>query len=304
MSACKCNVSLSNTGKSSCEPIANVIKKIIIVNIYDSTGAKNFVDTTATFNAAYFTGKLNETDASKRWFPTPSILNVTSAKADSVFETFADTSKIFIHEGVRSFEGVMPNLSPAYLGKLKSVRCAEVGIYIVDKDGSLIGATTEAGKLYPIALDTPSWNPTLIFGTDTEKQKINLKFDFSVDASDEDIRMILADDMASGVSLVNLNGLIDAYVTYSSISLTSFTAKLYTSFGSVVNPITVKGLLQADFTLFKGLVSVPILTFSENMGVYTFTFAAQLTGSEITVTPTKTGYDFSQVVANKVTLVP
>lgn len=303
MSACKCNVSLSNTGKASCEPIASVIKKLILVPLYDSTGVRNSITLTDTFNAAYFTAKVNHADATKRWYPTPEIKNVESAKADSVFETFNDQSKDFIQEGVRSFTGIMPSTSPAYLGKLKAARCTEVGVYAIDKDGSLIGSLTDAGLLYPIKVDAGSFNPTLVFGTDSTIQKINLTFDFDVNERDEDIAMIISDDMVAGVNLLTLNGLLDVYSLVSGVAATTFTAKLYTSFGSAVSPITVKGLLLADFALYNvtDSAALAISAVVETSGTYVFTHASAVAGKVRRLTPTKNGYDFAPVVANTFT---
>lgn len=302
--ACKCNVSLSNTGLPNCEPIASVTKKIILVPYYDNSGNVNSIDLTATLNQVYFTGKINAADASQRWYPLPEIKNVTEEKTDSIFESFDDGTQAFIREGNRSFSGIMPSKSPAFLEKIKEYRCATIGAYLIDKDGNLIGASIEAGYLYPIKIDQTSWDARLVKATDSTIQKIQLTFSFHVDERDEDLRMITADEV-SPVRLLSLAGLLDVNAEYTNESTTGFDAKLYTDFGSVLNPITVKGLVLGDFALYNetDAAAVTISSVTENNGTYSFTFAAQTSGDVLTLTPTKNGYDFKNVVAATI-LIP
>lgn len=302
--ACKCDVSLSNTGRPGCAPIQSVTKSLIVVPIYKADGTKNFIDTTVTLNAAYFTAKINHADTTQRWYPITGMKNVTVEKADSVFEEFEDASKIFIREGLKSFTTIIPNADPTFLGKIKNLRCAEFGVYVIDKDGNLIGSSTEANKLYPIAIDAASWNPTLVSATDTTVQKVQLTFDYSIDEMDENLQMILSTDV-TGVNLLSLEGLLDVNSSYSSIALTSFVAKLTTDYGSIVSKQAVKGLVAADFALYNvtDAASVTITSSTESpAGTYTIVYPAQGATEVLRLTPTKNGYDFTKVIANTITL--
>ena len=133
MGACKCNVSLSNTGKPGCEPIFSVARGFVVAKLYADDGTKNRIDLTDTLDQAYFTALVNQADDSKRWFPIRGFKNVTSEKAETVFEEFEDTSKIKIREGLRSMSGLLPKGTPNYLSKLKGYECAEFGVYVIDK---------------------------------------------------------------------------------------------------------------------------------------------------------------------------
>lgn len=298
MKACNCNASLNNTGLPTCQPIINVIKRVILVPLFDNSGAANAVSLSATFNQAFFDALINQTDGSKRWYPLPEMKNVTSPKADTIYQTFDDGSKIFIREGIRSFTGIIPKQSTNYLDKLKSARCREFGVYLVDKDGNLIGTISADGtQLLPIQVDNASWNPIYGFGTDTTVSQVVVGFDFNIDMADEDLRMITAADITP-VNLSLLRGLLDLHAVYSAISTTGFTAKINTDFGSVLNPIVAKGLLTTNFTLqnLTTPAAVPILTFTDNQdGTYAFTYAAQASGDELELTGNKSGYDFSDV---------
>jgi len=299
MGVCECNVSLGNTGNPSCEPIFSVIRNLIVVKKYANDGTLNKIDLAVALNQAYFTARVNDTDASKRWFPIKDLLNVTSEKAESTFESFEDTSKVKIREGVRSISALLAEVSPAFLAKIKGYECDEIGVFVVGINGELMGSKGETtGFMYPIEIDAATWNPMLVFGTDSTIQKINLSFDWALSQRDEDLIMILASDITP-VNLLNLSGLLDVSAAYSTISTTGFTAKLKTDYGSVLNPILVKGLLLADFALFNTTTSlnVAIISVTENAGVYTFTFAAQGSGNVLRLTPNKNGYDFTKVVA-------
>jgi hypothetical protein len=302
--SCSCDVSLSNTGRPNCQPIQSVTKSIFVVQKYANDGTLNSVLTSATFNAAFFTARVNDADPSKRWYPITEIKNVTVTKADSIFENFDDASKIFIREGLKSFTGIIPKADPTFLGKIKGLRCAEFGVYVVDKDGNLIGSSTNTTNLYPIMVDAASWNPVLVSATDTTIQKIALNYDYSIDELDENLQMILSTEI-TGVNLLTVEGLLDVYSTNTAVSTSSFKAKLTTSYGSIVNKQVVKGLVAADFALYNVTTSlaVTILTATESpAGTYTFTFAAQTAGNVLRLTPTKNGFDFAAVVANTHTL--
>ena len=303
--SCSCDVSLSNTGTPNCVPIGSVIKKLVLVSLVADDGTPNFIDTTVPINQAYIDARINDADASKRWYITPDIKNVTSDKADSVFEEFDDASKIFIRQGLRSFTGLMPKQSPTLLGQLENWRCAEFGVFAIDKDGNLLGVQTIADTLYPIQIDAPSWNPTLMFGTDSTVQKIQLTFDFSLNVEDSTLQMITAPEIAP-VNLLTVEGLLDVNSTYNTISTTGFKAVLTTKFGTAITKQAVKGLVSGDFALYNvtDLASVTIISATEFPdGTYAFTFAAQTSSDVLRLTPTKNGFDFAPVVANTI-LIP
>ena len=62
---CVCESTLPNGSQPNCATIIGLQKKFIFVPLFDSTGARNSIDLSATLNAAYFTGKINQVDASR-----------------------------------------------------------------------------------------------------------------------------------------------------------------------------------------------------------------------------------------------
>lgn len=292
---CLCNVGLSNTGTPTCQPIASVARKLIVVPYYDSNGDVNSIEVGVdTLNDAFFTAKINAALAANRWFPLPLMKNVADERADSTFEEFGDGSKFFIKDGVRTLSALFPNQSPELLSKISSMRCTEIGVFVIDANNAIIGSQTVDGFLYPIKVEQQTWSPVLVKTTDAGVQKIKLTFDFAVEEEDENIRMITSGE----ANMLALKGLLDGYMTPSVITTTSFKATINTSFGDLQDPIKVQGLLAANFALYNitDSLSVTIITSTESpAGVYTITYVAQTSGDVLRLTPTKTGYDFSTV---------
>lgn len=304
--SCKCDVGLSNTG-TACTPIQSVQKKIVVVPYRDSNGNVNEIDVNATtFDSAYFTARVNDTDRTKRWFPLPQMKNIVDERGDDIREEFEDGTSVFIQQGARTFTGVVIEEwgnSPQFLAKLRDVSCVEVGVFIIDKDENLIGAERNAGFLAPIRLDKDSFSPRLMKPTDSTIQKVQINFNFHPDENDGDLRMVTSDEMTFDVS--GLRGLLDITSTYSAISTTGFTATLKTQYGTILTPVLDSGLVIGDFALFNVTTSlaVTILTLTESPdGVYAFTFAAQSSSDQLRLTPTKNGRDYTAVVANLVNI--
>lgn len=301
MSECNCTSVYENSGSPDCVgSLIKASKKLIMVSRYDNTGALNKVSLPATLNSAYFNTLINE-DRDKRWYPLPKFVNVAAPKGESIFETFDNGSKQFVGEGVRTLTAIFPAINPNYLSVLKSGRCADMAVYIVDKNGALVGLTNgEENVLYPFALNPNTIDAIYQWATDTTGSNINFSMEFDPDMKDEEINKIDASAFAPGVNLLNLSGLYDAFVTYANTSATTMTFTLATNFGPVNSKVKVKGLVAADFALFNvtDSAAVTIITAAESpSGTYTLTYASQTVADVIRLTPTKAGIDFSPVVA-------
>jgi hypothetical protein len=277
---------------------------VILVPKYGSSGSLNVIDLSVTLNQAFFDGKVNAANPLDRWYPLPRLKNPSSERGEAVYVDYDDLTKDFVHQGVRPFSFLLPNQEPALLGKLEAWRCSEFSFFIVDKNRSLIGMVTSAGQLRPISVDNNSFTPLYAFPKATDVPTIAISFNFDTDEQDADIRMIIASEIPT-VNLLTLKGLVDVNAKYSNITTTGFKAALTLDFGSALNPKTVGGLLIGDFALFNVNTSlaVTISTMTENPdGTYAFTFAAQTSGHKLRLTPTKTKFDFSAVVASLVTI--
>lgn len=310
MQTCDCSATMNNTGTPLCQPLQKVAKKLIIVPTKDSTGAANKLETTSDFTAAELTAILNDTDKTQRWYPTPLIQNVGGERADPIYETAASGKKSLVMEGVRTFTCEIWDQGPEYKYQLDAARCTEFSIYIVDKNGNLIGMRKdpEDGYLYPIKIDKESFVVKWVQPTDTTTGKLQVSFDWLDTEDDALLAMISADDMSA--DLVNdATGLLDISAEYSSISQTGVTITLYERFGSRGSRNKLIGLVVGDFVSTVGGATsklrnvtdgadVSISSFAENSpGVYTLGFTSQTVADVIAVKVVKNGFDFADVVA-------
>jgi hypothetical protein len=280
----------------------------ILVPTYDNDGNRNGILLSDTLDQDYFDDLVNETDASKRWYPLPNNMkNVDDVRADIEKETFDDGATAFIREGIRTFKGWMINAPAKLKGKIESVRCVEVGVYLVDKNGNLIGTLSEDGlTLYPIQIDKDSMSARFIKATDKTVQKIELMFNYSVEEKDENLAMITCTELGD-VELLQLTGLLNISSEYSAIDNTTFTVVLNTEYGTPLNPVTDKGLVAADFALYNLTTSanITITSVTESTtspGTYVFVFPSQTNADVLRLTPTKDGRDYTDVVANHITM--
>lgn len=294
---CSCPEGLLNLGTPSCDGVQSVTKKLIYVPIRNSAGVRNSILSTDVIDEAFLTAKINHADETQRWYPSPFIENVEDVKGDSTFESLNSGKNIFIQEGVRTFNGVHIKQGSTFLGKLKSGRCVDFGVYMIDIDGSLIGSiSTDGLELYPVAVDKDTFNPVMVKATDTTVAKISVSFEFSRIERDENLRPINASEITA--DLLGASGLLDATTVVTAPSTTGFTATVSTDYGSFANKIKVEGLLLADFALYNNTdtASVTITSVTETTaGVYTFVIPAQTAADSLTLTPSKDGFDFTAV---------
>ena len=305
--ACKCDVGLGNTGLPNCQPIASVAKKLIVVPTYNDAGTKNGILLSATLDQAYWDAATNNADASERWFPLPSMENLTHERGDSVTEESGSGRLAFIREGVKSLFGEMWKQSPAFLGKLKEAKCTDISVFIVDNDGNIIGSCpSEDGYLYPIALDKNSWDAKMVEATDSTIQKVSLGFNWSDDAKDEDIRMVTSDEYTGNV--LGLKGLLDIVGVNgaSSKAAATVTIDLQTIYGSKASPVKIKGLILTDFSLFNVTTGLAVVidSVTEVNGSYTLDYTTGTAGVTIAdvlqVTVAKNGYDSTGLSATNI----
>lgn len=286
---CNCNMGLSNTGRPNCVPIQSVTSKMIMVPLKDSTGADNYIDLSLALPT--WSTLINEADASKRWFPLPVFENVELPKADSTFDEANSGRMVFIRQGKRSFSGELwaEDSSPTLLGKLQNNRCVDFGVYLIDVNGNLVGSKVGEG-LYPIPVDNPSFDPKLMFATDTTVQKIMVAFDF--DRLFDESTMYMITPTEAGVNFNTLEGLIDVNVTNAVKTTTTLTFDAVLDYGTALNPIKFIGAVSADFDLLNETTGLPVtVTAVENTdGNYTLTFTAPTTGNAMELTIAKTGF--------------
>jgi len=313
MGICKCELSFGNTGQSDCPTLQRHKVLDFFIPRYDSTGARNKVDVTATIDAAFLTARLNDVDKTKRWYPVRDIKNAAPEQAEDIIQTFEDQTTNLVSEGLISDTYLINKGTPVLIGKLKQFRCQEFGILSVDANGTLIGdGVFEAGFLHPFEVDSNSLSIRFVKPTPSIFQGIQVSFNYASSAKDENIRMLIGDNVTA--NFLGAKGLIDVTAIITSISTTGFTAKLITDQGPVNDLVTVDGLVSADFvSSVTATVStirnvtdssdVSIVSVTESPdGTYTFAFVAQTAADVLKLKPVKNGFDFSLVEAETITI--
>ena len=289
---CNCASGLSNTGRPNCVPLQSVTSKLIMVPLFGADGTANLIDLTSPLPV--WSDLINEVDSTKRWFPLPNFENVEMPKADSQFEEANSGRMVFLRQGKRSFAGELwaDDSTPTLLGKLQNNRCVDFGVYIIDINGNLVGSKVGT-KLYPIAVDNPSFNPTFTFATDSTTQKIMLGFDF--DRLFDESTMYMITPTEAGLNFNDLTGLIDVNLIDLTVVATSVTFDAVLDYGTALNPIKFSGAISADFSLYNNTTSATVsVTAVENLpleGNYTLTYIAQTAADSLTLSIDKTGFD-------------
>ena len=292
MALCLCSLTLGNTGTPSKQTIAAVTKKVVFVPLYADDGTRNSVASTDTLNLAYFTALVNNADASKRWYPTPEIKNITDERADPTVETFTDNTTAIAAQGVRSFLGLANNMGGVFLSKLQAIKCNKVGVYFIDECGKLVGTVSADGlSLYPVAISDGSFDPRMVKTTDSTIAKVQLGFNVSSLEQDYNLRVV---ETEADADLLNLSVLLDVNAAISAPSTTGFVAALTLDYGPFGDAIKVKGWLLADFVLYNETSEAAIVITSVTEGpdgTYTFVIPAQTPADVLTLTSSKDGFE-------------
>lgn len=287
---CKCDLGLSNTGMPNCITIQSVTSKLILAPLLASDGTKNKVALGTNLTESSVSALLNQSDATKRWFPLGTFENVTMEKAESSFEEAPSGKKVFIKQGKRSFAGELWSATPTLLGKIQDNRCVEFGVYAVDVNGNLIGSKVGT-DLYPIPVDNQSFDARLMYATDSATQKIMVAFDFER-LFDESTLWIITPSDATDYNFNNAEGLLDVSFSKASASQTTLVLNANLDYGTGANGIAVKGLVSADFSLKNTATGATIVITSVTAvkNVYTLNFASQTASLPVTASVAKTGY--------------
>ena len=222
----------------------------------------------------------------------PEFKNVEDVKGDTIFESFNDTSNLFVQEGTRTYTGILPNQAPTLLGNLKDAKCTKFGLFIIDDCGNLIGNISSDGlSLEPVPVDQNTWNPILIKSTDTTVQKIQLSFEFSRLTKDEDLRIIKSTD--SDIALLGLEGLVDLEASFATITATGAFATVTYDRGEAAN-VPFENVLVGEWTLFNKDTDLAVVPSSANettAGVYEFVYTAQTAGDIMQLSLIKDGFE-------------
>lgn len=301
---------MGNTASPNCPAIMDIAHSIIVVPYASSAGVRNGINLSSfNFTQAEFDALCAQSDRSLRWRPVNTghmLENVEDERDDDKYKEYPSGSKYFVQDGMRHFKAIIPKADVSLQKFFDSTRCEKVGVYVVGRDGQLMGNKGTNGYLYPFRVLDNSMGAKFVKPKDGEIQELMVMFDFDSLESDDDIGMINLDEMQGDPR--TLAGLYDAYGIFSSITTTGFVVDLRTYVGSPLNPNRVTGLLIGGFTLTNRNTgaTITITSVTENAvtpGIYTFVIPAQTSGHKLKLVFTKTGYD-SNVLSTYKIIIP
>jgi len=286
MSICiaSCSLGSSNTGIPSGAKPFGVPVAMVVVPLYAEDGTANQIDlSTVTFNQAYLDALINQSDASKRWYPIIGLENVESVKAENIFETFNSGNTQLIAEGVRNFTSILPGKPHEYLKQIKNFSCQSIGVYLVDDCGNFLGSHRVDGFLKPLRIARNSWSTILQWATDTTGQNITLAFNFDKSERDDEMRMILSASISADLDAID--GLIDVTLANDVLSIADDTLAFdaETLYGNVLSPIKYEALVLADFTCLLNAGAETIVSVTETDGSYVLQLTSDILALDETV---------------------
>lgn len=292
-----CNDSSKNTGRPKDAKPFGVVQQIFAVSIKADDGSENVILAADTFDPAFLTAKLNDTDPSKRWFPINEIENWDGApRAETGFETFNSGNKSKLSDGVKSALALVPQTVSQYFGQLKKLgECNLIGFFMVDGCENFRGNGRVTGELKPIRAARNTWDLILAWAVDASNaQNTMIAFDFDKLEKDEDLAHIPKSSITA--DLTTAEGLRDVAFTDGVLTASDDTLiiDIKTIFGDPFDKEGVKGLLNADLIMTVDGSAAVILSVTEGVnGNYTIVLTTDVILSDtFTITGSKDGLEF------------
>jgi hypothetical protein len=294
--------------------------KLIFVPTFAADGTRNKISNSAIFTQVTMQALIDQADATKRWYPTPLIENISGERAASNFETGSTGRRYKAKKGVRTFAFEVMNEYGMGQAAYEQFACTEMSFFIVDSNGALIGldASTDDTYRYPMRISKDSMDVILGMPMPDKSVKIAISFEFDAREQDSLIRMMEFVPTVMTADVLNAEGLNAVYSTMITNTTTAAVVDLYAIHnGGVLKKVPITGLLVADFYDVRGgasskaynvtdssAIALTSVTESSTIpGRYTIVWGAQTSGTiasadVMRLTPVKTQLDFTAVVSN------
>ena len=290
---CSCDTGILNHGQPKCVDSFARDARLIFVQYQNDAGEVNSItqaDFTSGLDQSYLDGKFNGS-VDQRWYLTPTVNNVVGERAESVKQDI-DGIPFNVRQGIRMYDGTFYGTVAAtqYVNVLKSMSCQNIGMFIVDVAGNIIGMNNDVtGDLDPIKVQRNTLDVIYKFPSSSEVQQIQLMFAYEENEQDGDLRYIKASDISadmltqSSMSTVVLGAA-------SAISTTGFTTAITYTYGAQFANLPYEGAVAGDFTLLDNAgLTIAITSVTEGpSGTYVFVIPAQTPGDVLTLSYSKT----------------
>lgn len=295
-----CN-GFGNTGYYlNCDSNFKVMRGDFMVPTYKADGTKNFIPSGTIIDEDFLTEALNNPDPLERWYPLMPIEAATGERADPTIFTNPSGSKEFVKDGVKDISFELRRRGAEFKGQIEACACSELSFFAVDADGKLRGlieSVSDDSDFFPIPIQPGSFYSKLVDATEENPEHLLVNFQLELTVKDSMLRVYPTNLVTA--TLLSAKGLYDVYVDYTDITTTGFTASLRTIYtdGDRFRP---EGLVAGDFALYSVTDSaavVPTSVTEVTHGKYHFVMAAQTAVDVLKLTPTKDGFDFTNVVS-------
>ena len=304
---CSCTSGITNFGQPPCVDSFSPDARLVFVQYYDNLGAVNSIKSTDTLDASFFEEKINigtedfGGDISQRWYLTETINSVEGERAESVKQE-VDGISFNVKQGLRSYSGTFYGgiASPKYVGALRSLGCLQMGYFIIDTNGAIIGMeyVNEDGTidLRPIKMQRNTLDAIYKKPSKTEVQSIMLSFMVEENEKDENLSYIPSDSLGADTlmlrSLATVNGAVTTPSTTGFVLTTTF------DYGTAFTKQPFVGLTDTELYVYNvtNSSSVTLTSLTEGAdGVYTAVMPAQASSDNLTLYIAKLGYDMPTI---------
>lgn len=306
---CSCKTGIINFGQPNCIDSFVRDARLIFVNYLDDTGAVNSIKSTDTLDSTFFDDKFNNADLDKRWYITPTINNVVGVREENVTED-VDNINFSVKQGNRMYDGTFYGnvAAPPFIEALQSTACQQMGFFIVDVAGNIIGMNNDLSTdLDPIRIQRNTTQVLYLFSSATTVQNINLKFMYEENERDADLSFIgsgnIEVDLLTQVAMTTI-----VLGEATNITTSGFTSEIDFIYGEQFDKLPYEGAVVDDFVLTEISPSPgPIVLTSvteTSPGVYDFVTPMATSADTFELSYSKTtGAGFESIV-NLAFLIP
>lgn len=308
---CSCSTGIVNFGQPDCVDSFERDARLIFVNYLDDTGAVNSITSADTLDSTFFDGKWNSTNLSQRWYPTQTIDNVVGERADSVTEDISGIP-FNVKQGIRLYDGMFKAgiANPTYLKSLNSVSCRQMGFFIIDVLGNIIGLKNDiSGDLDPIKIRMGTFQTKYAFPDNDSTQGISLKFAWEETERDADLSFVGAGNIAVDMLIQKGMTTTDFQTPATLITTTTFRVAMDFTYGEAFVKEVYQGAVIGDFVLVEisptpgAIVITSVTPVVGTPGSYDFVIPAATAADVLSLTYQKTaGRGFESVTPLSITI--
>ena len=303
---CQCAGTPLNPGQPGCIPLVGRDKFPIFFPYTDDTGALNGIPAGTVLDEAFLIAKLNETDASKRWYVFPEMFNIDTPPAENETE---DIDGVGVPTGeeikqTASFMHVGEEANPALKAAYDSLKCQDLGVIFGTFKGQLNGMNDGAGNLVGIHVKQGTLSAQYAPPVKGAVQKMMVSYLVDDLENDANRDFINSDAIAYPVKNWFTNQPLEIIALEISSAVAAATFTLDSMYGGVGRKKPIEGIVTADISPDLGGTTGEAYNVTQAAnesgtlvesgtvpGQYVFTYTAPITlGDVIDIDVFKAGY--------------